>query len=214
MTLAPKTALLLGERIVILLSLLVAPLGLAGAQEADSAAAERTLLLRLMAGSLNPSDPFATTIAWGVSAGIEWGGRRALLLRVVRQSHNRSFGFDLKQRARTFVTIDGEIARWSALAHEQQVRLRLGLGVLLRPGPDKTALVGSAGVAIRYQVAPHLSFIGQLEDDVVPLPRQEFQSCGTSVSPGGTPGYACKSTAAGGVWQHNFGLLVALEWRR
>lgn len=201
-------------RTSVLMPIFVAPLGLAGAQETDSAGPERSVLLRLVTGTLNPDDPFATTFAWGVSAGVEWGGRRALLLRIVRQSHNRSFGFDLKQRARTFVTIDGEIARWSALPHKQQVRLRLGLGLLLRPGPDKTATVGSAGVAIRYEVVPHLSFVGQLEDNIAPLPRQEFQSCGTSYSSGGDLGYACDATVAGGVWQHNFGLLVALEWRR
>lgn len=194
--------------------LFLVPLGLAGAQESESATAGPTLLLRVAAGSLNPSDPFVTTFAYGASAGVEWGGRRALLLRVVRQSHSRSFGFDLKKRARTFVTIDGEFARWPHAVHEQQIRFRLGLGVLLRPGPDKTAPVGSAGVAIRYEVVPHLSFVGQLEDDFAPLPRQEFQTCGTSFSPGGTPGYACSATAAGGVWQHNFGLIVALEWRR
>lgn len=203
-------------RTILVSCLFLAPLGLASAQEADSADGKRTVLLRLAAGSLNPDDPFATTLALGVSAGVEWGGRRALLLRVVRQSHNRSFGFDLKRRARTLVTIDGEIARLSALLHEQQIRLRLGLGVMLRPGRDRTALLGSAGVAIRYEVRPHFSFVGQLEDDVVSLPRQEFQSCGTGFSGigGGQQAYICDATVGGGAWQHNFGLIVALEWRR
>lgn len=202
-------------RIILVLPLLLAPLGLAGAQETDSAGPERSVLLRLVTGTLNPDDPFAATMALGVSAGVEWGGRKALLLRVVRQSHNRSFGFDLKKRARTFVTIDGEIARLSALPHEQQVRLRLGLGVLLRPGPNRTALVGSGGVAIRYEVLPRLSFVGQIEDAVASLPRQEFQSCGTTYSSAaGGVVYNCDAAVAGGVWQHNFGLLVALEWRR
>lgn len=201
-------------RYVILLSLLVAPLSRAGAQDADSAVAGRTLLIRLATGSLNPDDPFTTTFAWGVSAGVEWGGRRALLLRVVRQSSNRSFGFDVKQRARTFITIDGEIARWPFARHEQQVRLRLGLGVLLRPGPDPTAFIASGGVAIRYEVVPRLSFVGQLEDDFGRLPRKDYQGCGTAISSTYGAGGTCEAIVTGGGWQHNFGLIVALEWRR
>ena len=187
------------------------PLGLAGAQEPDSTPG-RTVLLRLATGSLNPDDPFTTTFAWGVSAGVEWGARKALLLRVVRQSHNRSFGFDVKERARTIITLDGEIARWPFALHEQQIRLRLGLGVLLRPGPDPTAFITSGGVAIRYEVIPHLSFVGQLEDNFGHLPRRNYEGCGTvyaSVGKGGT----CESTITGGTWQHNFGLIVALEFR-
>lgn len=198
------------------LCLLIAllPLGLAGAQESDSAPPPRALLFRLATGSLNPDDPFTTTFAWGASVGFEWGARKALLLRVVRQSSNRSFGFDVKERARTFITIDGEIARWPFALHEQQIRLRLGLGVLLRPGPDPTAFITSGGVAIRYEVVPRLSFVGQLEDDLGRLPRKDYEGCGSVISATYGAGDGCESIITGGGWQHNFGLIVALEYRR
>ncbi len=200
-------------RITIALVLLLAPLGFIDAQEPDSAPG-RAVLLRLAVGSLNPDDPFTTTFAWGMSAGVEWGARRALLLRVVRQSSNRSFGFDLKERARTFVTIDGEIARWPYALHEQQIRLRLGLGVMVRPGPDPTAFVTSGGVAIRYEVVPHLSFVGELEDDLGRLPRKDYEGCGRTTSGTYGAGGTCEGIVTGGGWQHNFGLIVALEYRR
>ena len=200
-------------RITIALVLLLAPLGFIDAQEPDSAPG-RAVLLRVAVGSLNPDDPFTTTLAYAVSAGVEWGGRKALLLRVVRQSSNRSFGFDVKERARTFITIDGEIARWPFAPHEQQIRLRLGLGVLLRPGPDPTAFVTSGGVSIRYEIARRLSFVGQLEDDFGRLPRKDYQGCGTASSGTYGAGATCEAIVTGGGWQHNFGLIVALEYRR
>ena len=193
--------------------LLFLPIGLAAAQEPDSVPA-RAVLVRLAVGSLNPDDPFTTTFAWSASAGIEWGARKALLVRVVRQSSNRSFGFDIKERARTFITIDGEVARWPFAQHEQQIRLRLGLGALLRPGPDPTAFVTSAGVAIRYEVVAHLSFVGQLEDDFGRLPRKGYEGCGLANSGTYGVGGSCESVVTGGGWQHNFGLIVALEYRR
>ena len=197
--------------IAIALALLATPVAAAASQDADSAP-PRAVLLRIAAGALNPEDPFATTFAYAVSTGIEWGGRRAVLLRVARQNHERRFGVD--PRSRTFITLDGEFARWTAGLREQQIRLRLGLGVLLRPGPDPTGLVASGGVAIRYEVVPRISFIGQLEDDFSHLPRKEYQVCYTGFS------YVingvvsrCDQTVTGGLWQHNFGLIVALEWR-
>ena len=165
-------------------------------------------LFRLEAGTLNPRDPFAATFTWGASLGAEWDDRRAILFRFTRQHFNGDEDADYTTDARTLVTVAGELATAAPNRRKQQLRFRLGGGALLRPGLG-TAPVLSAGVAIRYELWPHTSLVGHIEDDAAILPRKDIRGCNTSPPVTGT----CRSVMVGGAWLHNFGLMVALEVR-
>jgi hypothetical protein len=162
-----------------------------------------TPLFRLEAGTLNPRDPFAATFTWGASLGVEWNDRRAILVRYTNQRFNGDEDADYSTDARTMVTLAGELAPTPVNRRKQQFRFRLGGGALFRPHL-KTAPVVSAGVAIRYELWPHTSLVGHIEDDAAMLPRDEIRGC---------IGSTCRSMIVGGAWLHNFGLIVALEFR-
>lgn len=162
-----------------------------------------TPLVRLEVGTLNPRDPFAATLTWGASLGVEWHERRAVFLRYTHQRFNADEDADYSTDARTLVTVAGEIASGPVNRRKQQFRFRAGGGALFRPGL-KTAPVLSAGVAIRYELWPHTSLVGHIEDDAAILPRDDIRGC---------VGSTCRSVIVGGAWLHNFGLIVALEFR-
>jgi hypothetical protein len=164
-------------------------------------------LIRLEAGTLNPRDPFAATFTWGASLGAEWDDRRAILFRFTRQHFNGDEDADYTTDARTLVTVAGELATAAPNRRKQQLRFRLGGGALFRPGLG-TAPVLSAGVAIRYELWPHTSLVGHIEDHAAILPRKDIRGCVVT-----GPNATCRSVVTGGAWLHNFGLIVALEVR-
>lgn len=164
----------------------------------------RAVLLRLDGGLFSQGGPFDDIVgAVGASAGFEWQGRRAVMLRVLRHGHDPSPQLGKDPMARTVTALVLEMARWPSESHTQQFRLRAGLGALWR-GDLSVAPLATVGVAIRYEVAGRLAFVGVIEDDVAWLPWEEVQTC--------TPG-TCTTVAAGGYTQHNLGGIVSLEWR-
>jgi hypothetical protein len=165
-------------------------------------------VVRLEGGMLNPSDPVQTTLAYGAAAGWQVSDRQALGVRYVRQSGGRNSGADVGRRARGFLTADWEYAFGSEKQYHRQVLVRVGAGALFRY-MLATAPILSAGLEVRYPVGRRWSFVGGIEDDVGALPRQDFQSCTVDVN--GNP--VCTLYTYGGRWQHNYGFLVAAEWR-
>jgi hypothetical protein len=164
----------------------------------------RTPIVRLEGGMLNPDDVTQTTLAFGGDVGWQLSRRQAILIRYLRQSQNRNSGTDIK-RARGLLTLDWEYGFGRESQYHRQALVRLGGGALFRPGLATAALV-SLGLEVRYAVGARWAFVGSVEDDVGVLPLQEFQSC----SPLGS---VCTTFSYGGKWQHNYGFLVAGEWR-
>ena len=164
----------------------------------------RAVLLRLEGGLFSQGGPFDDIVAAvGASAGFEWQGRRAVLLRVLRHTEDPSPQVGKDPMARTVAALVLEMARWPSDPYAQQFRLRAGLGALWR-GDLGVAPLAVVGVAIRYEVARRLAFVGVIEDDVAWLPWEEVQTC--------TPG-VCTTVVAGGYTQHNLAGVVSLEWR-
>ena len=172
------------------------------------AQADRTPIARLEAGMLNASDPFDVTMAFGGVLGWQLSHSNALLVRYVRQSQNRNSGEDIGSKARGLLTANWEHAFGPSAQYHRQALIRVGVGALFRPMLATAPLV-NASLELRYTVHPHIAFVGGLEDDVGRLPRQDFQFCGVDVS--GNP--ACQVYTSGAKVQHNFGFLVAIEWR-
>lgn len=164
----------------------------------------RTVLLRLDGGLLSQGGPFDDIVAAvGASAGFEWQGRRAVMLRVLRHTEDPSPQLGKDPMARTVTALVLEMARWPSDPYAQQFRVRAGIGALWR---DDLAVAPLAvvGVAIRYQVAGRFAFVGVIEDDVAWLPWEEVQTCAPGV---------CTTVVAGGYTQHNLAGVVSLEWR-
>src|SRR5262245_33385128 len=90
-------------------------------------------LFRIEGGSMAPDDPTLVTLSVGASAGFEWDGRFALMVRWARQEQSGSTGVDPTDEDRRFLTINLEAARWPAETKRAQLRLRAGGGVMMRP---------------------------------------------------------------------------------
>jgi len=193
--------------IVALLALGVTAPALVAAQREDEVPTPRAFIARVEVGSLSPNEPFNATMAFGAAAGVDLGGRNAFLLRYTRQSQNRNSGEDLGDRAREFVSVAWEHAYGDAERHVQQYMLRLAGGVLLRD-PYAAAPFALVGVAIRYPLGERLSVVGAIEDAMAPLREETFQVC----DPDLVPNYPC-TYQVGGSLQHNFGLMIAAEWK-
>ena len=170
--------------------------------------ADGTPIARLEAGMLNASDPFDVTMAFGGALGWQLSRSNALLVRYVRQSQNRNSVADIGSKARGLLTANWEHAFGPSAQYHQQALIRVGVGALFRPLLATAPLV-NASLELRYTVHPHVAFVGSLEDDVGRLPRQDFQFCATDAS--GNP--VCQVYTSGAKVQHNFGFLVAIEWR-
>jgi hypothetical protein len=164
--------------------------------------------VRLEGGMLNASDPLQVTLAYGGSVGWDLNRSNALLVRYVRQSQNRNSGEGVGGHARGFLTANWEHGFKPSQQYQRQVLIRVGVGALFRY-LLATAPVITAGLEVRYAVRRRLAFIGSLEDDMGRLPRQDFQSC--SVDAFGN--VVCTTYRYGDLLQHNFGFLVAAEWR-
>lgn len=178
------------------------------AQEAAASGDEypirRAWVLRLDGGLFSQGGPFDDIVAaFGATAGLEWGGRRAVLLRVLRHGEDPSPQLGKDPMARTITALVAEVARWPSEPYHQQFRLRAGVGALWREDLA-VAPLALVGVAIRYEVAWRLAFVGVIEDDVAWLPWEEIQTCQPNI---------CTTTVAGGRTQHNLAGLVSLEWR-
>src|SRR5207245_2151179 len=154
--------------------------------------------------------PLGTAVgaAGGGALGWQLSRSNALLVRYVRQSQNRNSGADIGSKARGLLTANWEHAFGPSAQYHQQALIRVGVGALFRPLLATAPLV-NASLELRYTVHPHVAFVGSLEDDVGRLPRQDFQFCATDAS--GNP--VCQVYTSGAKVQHNFGFLVAIEWR-
>lgn len=159
-------------------------------------------IARLEAGTLTPGDLTLTTLAIGASAGWQFSNHTSLLLRYLRQSQNRNSGADVGRLARSFVTVNWEYALGPGGRYHRQGLVRVGVGALFRPYL-KTAPVCGAAFELRYGLTAKWALVGSIEDDVGALPREDFQFCPT-----------CPVTTFPGKVQHNFGFIVAGEWRR
>jgi hypothetical protein len=165
-------------------------------------------IVRPEVGMLNAGDPLQVTIAYGGGVGWDLGPSNALLVRYVRQSQNRNSGEDIGRNARGFLTANWERAFGPGERYHRQAVIRVGAGALFR-NPLQTAPVVSASVGARYAVHRRLVFVGSIDDDIARLPRQDLQSC--TVFASGPP--ACTTYTYVARLQHNFGFLVAAEWR-
>ena len=164
----------------------------------------RSWALRLDGGLFSQGGPFDDIVpALGVSAGVEWQGRRSLFLRVLRHWEDPVLELGSDPMKRTVTALVFEVARWPSEPHTQQFRLRVGAGALWR-GDLAVAPLALAGLAIRYEVADHFAFVGVIEDNIAWLKWQEAQAC----SPTG-----CTTIVWGGHTQHNPAGVVSLEWR-
>lgn len=161
----------------------------------------RVPIARLEAGAIDPGDLTQTTLALGASAGWQFTLRHAVLFRYLRQSQGRNTGADIGRLARSFVTANWEYAFGTGGKYRRQPLLRLGGGVLLRPYL-KTAPVFAGSFELRYALAEQWSLVGSIEDNVGALPTEDVQACP-----------ACPVTSFAGKVQHNFGFMVAGEWR-
>jgi hypothetical protein len=159
--------------------------------------------IQLQAGALNPNDPFQTTLAYGVGAGLNLD-HIALTLHVTRQSQNRNSGSDLGTEARTFVTAAAELTVSRARGSPpKQAFIRADLGFLLR-GPFSTAPVAGIGFGWRFDLVHHIILVGTLFDDIAFVSTETFPCVGSQ------SGLltVCVIQASP---QHNFGGMVAVR---
>lgn len=191
--------------VVALIVLSIVVPAVVAAQDEDEGPVPRAFIARVEAGSLSPNELFNATMALGAAAGVDLGGRNAFLLRYTRQSQNRNSGDDLGARAREFVSVSWEHAFNDAERHAQQYMVRLAGGVIFRQ-PLATVPFALFGVAIRYRIGERFAFVGAIEDAIAPLPQETVEACSDFGS--------CGEHPVGGSLQHNFGLMVAVEWRR
>ena len=158
--------------------------------------------VRLEAGSLNSTSVLEVTLALGGSVGWQFAGRDAVLLRYLRQSGNAA-RTDVGTHAGHFVTANWEHAFGSGGRYRRQALVRLGGGAvfryLLRAAP-----VVDAGLEVRCGLAPHWSLVANIEDDVAALPHEVIEVCQFG---------SCSQVTLEQKVEHNFGLIVAGEWR-
>jgi hypothetical protein len=161
---------------------------------------------RLEAGAVNPGSPFNVALAVGVSAGVEWRRRFAIVVGFMRQSQGDHHGTDLTGRARSLLLVGGEFGFGPDGPLERELRLRAGTGVVVRPDLA-TAPVLSAGIALRQRMASHLRLFARFDDVLMFAPRQDFRDCS------GSGPVICTSVVVPQTSQHNFGGVIGLEWR-
>lgn len=166
--------------------------------------------VRLEAGTLNPGDPFAVTLAYGGAVGVAYR-RHALIVHLAQQSRNRNSGPDLTSSARRYAAIAWEYAGLRSGVQERQGVLRLGLGRVTRQ-PFRTAWFLDAAAMLRYRVAPVLAFLGTLQYAPIAIPEERFVACGPGEGPYTYREYCSDAMITGRV-QHNFGFLLGLELR-
>lgn len=162
----------------------------------------RPPFVRLEAGSLNSTNLFEVTLAVGASLGWQFAGRDAVLLRYLRQSGNTA-GTDVGTHAGNFVTANWEHAFGAGGRYRRQALLRVGGGAVFRY-LLRTAPVVDAGLEVRYGLAPQWSLLANIEDDVAALPHEVIQVCRYGF---------CSQVELAQKVEHNFGLIVAGEWR-
>lgn len=158
--------------------------------------------VRLEAGSLNSTSVFEVTLAVGATVGWQFAGRDAVLLRYLRQSGNAA-RTDVGTHAGNFVTANWEHAFGAGGRYRRQALVRVGAGAVFRY-LLRTAPVVDAGLEVRYGLAPHWSLVANIEDDVAALPHEVIEVCRF--------GFCSQVTLEQKV-EHNFGLIVAGEWR-
>ncbi len=164
---------------------------------------------RLVVGALNPDTPSKATMAFGVEAGVGLGARAALLGRVLRQSQNRNSGADLSREARDLFSVLIE----QGLGHEANLRrqyvLRIGGGVMVRRHLPSAA-VATLGLGVRYPLRRAVTLVGAFEDDVAALPEGSYSYSYWDPAQLTT---VWTTVIAKEKIQHNFGFLLAVEWR-
>ncbi len=163
--------------------------------------AQSRFFARVGGGTLNPNDPFQTTLAFGGAFGVA-EHTNSFLIRVLRQSWNGNAGSDLGN-ARTYALLDWELAGRPVGEMQRQPFLRLGAGWLWQ-GPLKSTWVVDLGAGLRYRLAPHLFIVGSLVDDMARLSSQTLVACSGGI---------CTTNEIKAELQQNFGLLVDLEAR-
>jgi hypothetical protein len=172
----------------------------------DEAFAQTQVFVRVGGGTLNPDDPFATTLAYGAAAGVTVHAS-SFLVRLVRQSRNGNSGSDISN-ARTYALLDWEPTFRPAGQQQRQPFLRLGAGWLWRK-PFASTWVVDLGAGLRYRLAPHLFVVGSVVDQMAKLPYQTYVTCYAGQPPAGV----CVTNEIKAELQQNFGLLVDLEAR-
>lgn len=188
-------------------------------------AQDHRVMLGLGAGTLNPDDPFQTTLSFRGSAAWILNHRHAFTFTYTRQSANRSTNEDLGRYARQLIGVSWQYAFQEAFWDEehlkQQYFLSLGTGIMTR-GPTRDvdpvqdlsdAPFFHVGLSIRYPIVNALAVLGSIEDDFALLPQQTLNTrCNaTTCFPEGSGQYYTFEVP--GDKQHNFGLFILLQWR-
>ena len=166
------------------------------------------VLLRFEAGVLDPDTPAKGVGAVGATVG--WlpspNAPNALLLRYVRQLRDRTASIYVYDHSRDFFLVQWEHAFGIGTLLRRQFSSRVGLGSLSTYHAT-AALVLGGGVAVRYPIGLRLALAGSVEDNVAVLPRRDGIGCYDA----GAGRTYCSRPPTGG-WQHNFGVLAAVEW--
>ena len=159
--------------------------------------------VRLEAGSLNSDSPVRVTLAVGGTIGWRLTQHGTLLVRYIRQSRS-GFGTDIGRYGRNFVMLNWEHSYGDGKAYQRQLLWRLGAGAMFG-NPFLTAPVVGGGFEVRYPVADHWAFLANIEDDIAAQHEQEIALCMVN--------NRCFLYKFPRELQHNFGLIVAGEWR-
>ncbi len=184
-------------------------IGSAAAQaQASSLLPGGALLLRFEAGLLDPDTPAKGVGALGATVGWLPGQNTpdALLLRYVRQLRDRTASIYVYDHSREFLLVQWEHSFGTGALLRRQFSSRVGLGALSTYHAT-AALVLGGGLTVRYPVGPRLALTGSVEDNVAVLPHRDGIGCYDA----GAGRTYCSRPPTGG-WQHNFGVLAAVEW--
>jgi hypothetical protein len=160
--------------------------------------------LRVDGGVLDPDSPAKGVPALGLTAGWSPSGPNAVVIRYLRQSRSTNGGVYLVH-PRGFFLVQWEHALGYGEVYRRQFSTRVGFGVMSRY-QDPVAGVLSGGIVMHYPVTPRLALTMSLEDNIGVLPHRDGVGCYST----GT-GTFCPIPPSGG-WQHNFGILAAVEW--
>lgn len=180
---------------------------LGSALGARVASAQERWVGRAELAMLNPADPLAVTLAFGLAVGRELDRHNSVYLRWTRQSEGENGGVDIGAGSRNYLGVSAEHAFGFRDIQTRQFSVRADAGVMLRPlGLPAGPYVGG-GLVVHYALSERTAFALTLLDEVVYLPGVTLYACDPALQPN------CTERVKGRP-QNNFGVGIAFEVRR